>query len=640
MNERLDRLEQTVAELAREVSALRAELDRRAAEPWQTGPRASGVPRDPLPTDSGPPPPPRLAPAAAAARPAHAERAAGPGRRGVDLEALVGRYGTLALASLTILMGVGAFLGWAIAQGKIGPGARVTLGGIAALAVAVAGWRLRMRGSRRFGNTLLALALALVHVDAWGAGPYLGLVPDGIALGVAALASIALAGLAWRGKEESLFSVGVGGALLAPYVTSSQSGNPAALVAYGALVLGCGMAATRGRPWRAAAAVMTIGCWLYTATAVRAMPDTAGPIERDGPVLFALAVAWGAIVVMGGEWGARVARSALVAMLGAIIAQAFDRAPAADLLVLAGAGTATAYAIAREHAGPRRHGIFTTAILPLAFGAAAVTTVAETALARAAVALAWSAGAVGAVRIAPSVRATHYMVAGIASGAAIVLAFERYPIATSIALAGHAALLGLLLRRLRTSLIAVPIALGLAIATSSTFGLLNTRPLYGYRPFATAESLAALAVCAAWLVVSWHVSRAAFDDARDWGPEARTAVRLAGAIVTFLWGRTELARAISADVATFLLIFYYASVGVAAIFVGRRRRVPLLRHGGLALAIFAALKAVAQASSLGIGLRVGSYFLAGVFLLAVAYWYRARDEDLAASPEPAPGHPG
>jgi hypothetical protein len=48
---------------------------------------------------------------------------------------------------------------------------------------------------------------------------------------------------------------------------------------------------------------------------------------------------------------------------------------------------------------------------------------------------------------------------------------------------------------------------------------------------------------------------------------------------------------------------------------------------GLALAIFAALKAVAQAYELRqVGLRVGSFLLVGAFLLAVAYWYRATGE--------------
>ena len=92
-----------------------------------------------------------------------------------------------------------------------------------------------------------------------------------------------------------------------------------------------------------------------------------------------------------------------------------------------------------------------------------------------------------------------------------------------------------------------------------------------------------------------------------------------------MWGNTELSHAYSSDISTFLLILYYAVVGVAAIFIGRHRTIRVLRHTGLGLAIFAALKAMAEASSLDIGWRVASYFLAGLFLLAVAYWYRDRD---------------
>lgn len=71
-----------------------------------------------------------------------------PAQRG-DLERLVGRYGTLALAALTILMGVGAFLGWAVRNGLIGPELRVALGAITATVVAIIGWRLRRGNSPR-----------------------------------------------------------------------------------------------------------------------------------------------------------------------------------------------------------------------------------------------------------------------------------------------------------------------------------------------------------------------------------------------------------------------------------------------------------------------------------------------------------
>jgi hypothetical protein len=217
------------------------------------------------------------------------------------------------------------------------------------------------------------------------------------------------------------------------------------------------------------------------------------------------------------------------------------------------------------------------------------------------------------------------MVAGITSGAAMLFALEGRAVASCVALSAHAAALAILLRRLRTRLVGVPIALGLAIVTIWTFSQLLGRPTYGYTPFLTAPSFAALAMSAAWLVVSWHVSRAELLDGGPGTPETRTLVRLAGSVVTFLWGDTELARAFTPDVSTFLLVLYYAIVGVAAIFVGRARGIRVLRHVGLGLAIFAALKAIAQASSLAIGLRVGSYLLAGLFLLAVAYWYRDRE---------------
>ena len=54
----------------------------------------------------------------------------------IDLEKLFGRYGTIAVASLAILMGVGTFLSWAIEHGLLGPTVRVVLGFVGAGIVA------------------------------------------------------------------------------------------------------------------------------------------------------------------------------------------------------------------------------------------------------------------------------------------------------------------------------------------------------------------------------------------------------------------------------------------------------------------------------------------------------------------------
>jgi hypothetical protein len=95
----------------------------------------------------------------------------------LDLEALIGRYGTIALATLALLAGMGAFLTWAVADGLLGPTPRVVLGALGAATVAGIGWWLRSRGTVLFGNTLLALALALLHLDLWAAGPRLHVLP-------------------------------------------------------------------------------------------------------------------------------------------------------------------------------------------------------------------------------------------------------------------------------------------------------------------------------------------------------------------------------------------------------------------------------------------------------------------------------
>ena len=659
LQDRLESLEKTVANLARDLRALRDVVDRlaseRAAEAQPVeqvitfvetetivvpgaAARANPDPSRPEPPPESPtgtryPDPPPIPPTREDRREQDrrsSERRTGPDRRSMDLESLIGRYGTLALASLTILLGAGAFLSWAIAHGKLGPGMRVFLGALGAAAVAVVGWRLRARGSKRFGDTLLALSLALVHVDAWGAGPYLELVPSPVALGVAAAASVALAVLAWLNDEEALFSVGVGGALIAPFVTAREPGSVLALLAYGYVVVGCGLAALRGRVWRSAAMVVTAGLWLYVGVATSTAMQNSQTAARDYPAVFSLAVAWTAVVLAGGAWGARIARSALVALLGTLAVQVFDRSPATDLLILAAVGTATAYAVASmatssDERTPRRQPLFTAAVIPLALGGVAAVAVPDTALARTLVALVWTAGAIGAAFLHPAARPTHLMTAGLTSGGAVLFALEGKPVASCVALSAHAAALSVLLRRERTRLLGVPIAFGLAVVTPWTFNQLLDRPIYGYTPFLTAPSLAALAMSAAWLVVSWNAYRAQFADAGPGTVETRTAVRLAGSIVTFMWGHTELGRAYSADVSTFLLILYYAVVGVAAIFIGRAREIRILRHVGLGLAIFAALKAIAEASSLEIGLRVGSYLLAGLFLLAVAYWYRERE---------------
>ena len=116
--------------------------------------------------------------------------------------------------------------------------------------------------------------------------------------------------------------------------------------------------------------------------------------------------------------------------------------------------------------------------------------------------------------------------------------------------------------------------------------------------------------------------------------------------LAFIWGRMEMVHAFSRDASTFLLTLYYAATGVAGIVAGRRTDTKAFRIAGLMVAIYAAAKAVIEATNIsGLGLRVGCYAAVGVFLLGAAYLYRnaevGRNAELGAEPveegEPASG---
>src|SRR5437868_5208092 len=185
LTSRVQALENAVDGLQREIAELRG-LARRAPSP---------IP--PLKAS------PAISPLVARAPIVQARPAAPPAppEPRIDFETLVGRYGMLALATLLALAAVGTFVGWAVAHGWLGPAARVVLGLIAAAALAVWGLRLRKR-ERSFGDSILGLSLAAVHVCAWAAGPSLHLVPPVAALVLSAAASVALAGFALLEGDE------------------------------------------------------------------------------------------------------------------------------------------------------------------------------------------------------------------------------------------------------------------------------------------------------------------------------------------------------------------------------------------------------------------------------------------------------
>jgi hypothetical protein len=211
---------------------------------------------------------------------------------------------------------------------------------------------------------------------------------------------------------------------------------------------------------------------------------------------------------------------------------------------------------------------------------------------------------------------------GFAGLFAIQLLLDRAPGAVPVVLAAYAVLLAVVSKEEKQPAVLLAAAASLVGGFSIAASRLVSLAGYTTTPFLSVGSLGmASAVGAALLAAHGALPEnvSLFD--KVFG-RYRIGVSVAMAL-GFIWGHLELRRAVSADVSTFLLIAYYASCGVLAIYLGRVRGERRLRQVGLSLAVLAALYAIGAASDVGqIGLRVGSYLLAGVFLLGVAWWYR------------------
>ena len=563
-------------------------------------------------------------------------------RRSLDLERLLGRYGMLGIAVFAAAAAVGTFLSWAISRGylTLPPAARIVVGLL--FAAGIAAWAIRLRQRERsFGSSLLGLALVVVLVCAYAAGPGLAVVPEWLAFGGAIAVSWTLAVFARHESDEPLWCVAFGGAAIAPFVTSSGKGNIYGLVVYAASVLIAACYAIGPRPWNIAWRVFFAAATLLVTTAATAsrshglagflfaaaLPVTAAiggvlpfaPSSRQRAALrwlFILASVTGFAAPIGRD-GAPFVGGALFVILATwlVILDRMDAVEQSSVF----------------EANRRRTTLLDwidAAILPLslAFQATyALRQVAPIALVYAIEALVLLAFVwrrqLGAARDAAVAALLILAVA------ALYALHPESPAAEVVALLAMA--LGTLaLHAARPSMTWVAGSVVLIVrAAGVTTAALTIRPPYTLPPFGTEPSFAALCVTVGLIVVARVSGRlkAAMEAVR-----AGRDTDLGGQIVAvapwawaFFWGFLELAMAFSRSTSTLLLVVYFATCAVAGVAVGHRRQSAKTRKTGLVLALVAAATAVYGASSFfAVGIRVLAYLLISAFLLGIAYWYR------------------
>jgi hypothetical protein len=625
--------EERFAALEAEVRALRDELAELRGRVRGGDQRARPAPTAFLPSDASA----RLGDPSESARaqqpPSRVDLLSGASRPGVHrsslsgdaVESWVGRYGTLLAGAFVILLGVGTLVVWAVQRGLLSPQVRVAAGAVATACVAGAGLHFRRQGERRYGNVLLALSLAMTAVVAWGAGPRLHIISAGVALAVVDLVALAIAALATQDDSEFLFAVAVAGALSAPFITADKSGRPDMLLAYGAIILLGGIRGAGDPEWRRAPILLVVGALVYELAAA----SVPGVRAWYGPYLVPLfggVLALGALVLADPTWRGALARAFLgAALLGVLFG--WDSIPAQPVRVTALVSVGllvTTYAALWVDRPPQRLWGASASLLPLlSLGVAQAR--AEGAAPQSALFVGWGVVALAMWRAErwrerPERGSVHLLLATMFVAIGTARWFWQNPLALVSGLGGVALVAAFLARDEDSPIPAIgPVFILCGVAMSAVDQLASLQP-YAYTPFATRASASALAAVlsvagAAVLLLSGRGSPARVFSRANW----------VGATValTFIWGRMEMVHAFSRDASTFLLTLYYAATGVAGIVVGRRTDSKAFRGTGLVVAIYAAAKAVIEATNISaLLLRVGCYAAVGVFLLCAAYLYR------------------
>lgn len=628
---RLSIIEQDLAALASDIASLRAELQA----------VRNDVHRVPLPLGRPAQPPPRGARRIPISTPALS---------GQDVERLLGRYGMLGIAVMAAVAAVGTFLSWAISHGylRLGPGARTAAGLVFAAGIGIWGFRLR-RTERSFGSSMLGLALVIVHVCAYAAGPSFHLVPTVVAFAGATATSWVLAMFAHSEGDEPLWCVGFGGAALAPFVTSDGHGSVYALILYAVVVLLTACFAISHREWPVAwrvfygaAALFVLGAVAMARAvgtpailAVVGLPFVVGaagvlpfapPSRKRGVLrwlafLAALAATVANPVTVNQRWivtGAFVVAAALWLLL----VDRHAEVPQSSVLVRA---------LARRSLLDWIDG----ALIPLGFCLLAVGAIGSAArpeyvwLVATLVFVSFaSRRAVGALRDAAAFSAMVLAIGGVAA-LPLEAPAGRITAVAALALAAfamHAA-------RPSRSWLAAGGALILVSAMLS-LAALTGRPAYRFPPFQTEASATALIVLVGVIVVArfWRAIRAATRTSMGERPEWTYAaslkflvqvVTLSPWLWAFAWVLVELAMAYSPSTSMLLLVTYYAATAVTCVAAGRARHAARLRRAGLALGLVAAGTAVYGANTyFDFGARIAAYLVTSAFLLGIAYWYR------------------
>ncbi|MDQ3919862.1 MAG: DUF2339 domain-containing protein, partial [Acidobacteriota bacterium] len=184
------------------------------------------------------------------------------GRR--DIESLIGGSWFNWIGIIAVTFGVAFFLKLAFDNQWIGPGARVTLGAAAGLALLFAGERLRRRGLRSYAFVLSGGGVLILYLSDYAAYNFYQLVPQPVAFLLMALVTATAVFLSVRLDALPVAVLGLVGGFLTPALLTTGVDNQVALFTYVALLDAGVLAVAYFKRWRSLDFLSFAGTLLMT----------------------------------------------------------------------------------------------------------------------------------------------------------------------------------------------------------------------------------------------------------------------------------------------------------------------------------------------------------------------------------------
>jgi Predicted membrane protein (DUF2339) len=189
------------------------------------------------------------------------------------LETRIGLNWINIIGVVTLIFGAAFFFKYAVDNNWVGPGARVTLGLVAAMVSLFFGDRLWKKGQRIFSQGITGLGLALLYLSFWAAFAVYHLIPQPASFLLMVLTTAASVVFAVRYESQVIAVLGLLAGYWTPGALSTGDPHPWILFNYVFLLnLGC-LVLTRLRRWvmleilAALATILWYGAWLGASAA-------------------------------------------------------------------------------------------------------------------------------------------------------------------------------------------------------------------------------------------------------------------------------------------------------------------------------------------------------------------------------------